>query len=58
MTEPILDTVVHMCYCGCSVFKILATFDDFEIATYSTDMYCADCGTKYKTPTELDRPNE
>lgn len=50
------DTVVHVCVCGNRVFKIYATFDDYEIATYSTDGECIQCGARFKVPTEVDRP--
>lgn len=56
--DPIIDLgmVTHVCICGSCLWKILVTFDDFEIATYSLDMYCAECGAKAIAPTELDRP--
>lgn len=52
-----LGVVTHVCICGSALWKILASFDDYEIATYSTEMYCAECGAKAVTPTELDRPS-
>jgi hypothetical protein len=53
-----LDTITHQCVCGSVLWKVLVTFDDFEIATYSLDMYCAECGAKAIAPTPLDRPEE
>lgn len=50
------DTVVHVCPCGNNVFKIFASFDDYEIATYSTDGECIECHTVVKVPTPIDRP--
>lgn len=50
-----LGTITHQCVCGSVLWKVLVTFDDFEIATYSLDMYCADCGAKAIAPTPLDR---
>ena len=58
-TEPGIDfgeTVVHECVCGNRVFKIFATFDDYELATYSTDGECIECGARFKVPTPIDRP--
>lgn len=52
------DAVVHECACGNRVFKIFATFDDYEIATYSTDGECIECGLRFKVPTPIDRPVE
>lgn len=51
-----LDVVTHQCVCGSILWRILASFDDYEISAYSTDMFCADCGARAKSPTELDRP--
>lgn len=50
--------VTHVCVCGNNIFRIYATFNDYEIATYSTDMECLECGSRYKAPTPLDRPND
>jgi ferredoxin-like protein FixX len=52
------DTVIHVCPCGNNIFRIYATFDDYEIATYSTDMECLECGTRAKAPTPIDRPED
>ena len=51
-----LDTVTHQCICGSKVWKLLAAFDDYELAWYSITMYCASCGAKAMAPTPLDRP--
>lgn len=51
-----LDMLVHTCICGSDTWKILATFDDYEIASYSTDMYCAECNAYAITPTPIDKP--
>jgi hypothetical protein len=53
-----LGVVTHVCICGGNLWKILATFDDYEIAMYSLEMYCAECGAKAKTPTPLDKPED
>lgn len=52
-----LGVVTHVCTCGCDTWKILASFDDYEIAMYSVEMYCASCGNKARTPTLLDHPD-
>jgi hypothetical protein len=52
-----LGMVTHVCPCGSDTWKVLVSFDDYEIATYSLDMYCASCGNKARAPTLLDDPN-
>ena len=51
------DTIVHVCICGSKMFRIVATFDNFEIAQYSTDGECLECGTRVKVPTPIDNPD-
>lgn len=51
------DTIVHVCPCGSHLFKIVASFDNYEIATYSTDGECLECGTRVKVPTPIDNPD-
>lgn len=53
-----LGVVTHECPCGSNLWKILVTFEEYEIATYSLEMYCAMCGNKAKTPTPLDIPDD
>lgn len=49
----------HSCLnCGCEVFIIRATFDDYEIAMWWTEGTCADCGAPVTVPTPLDNPLE
>lgn len=50
------DTIVHVCHCGNSVFQIFATFDDYQMASYSTDGECVECHSRFKVPTPVDRP--
>lgn len=50
------DTVLHECVCGGRAFRLVVTFDNYEIATYSTDMECLECNTRCKAPTPIDRP--
>lgn len=52
-----LDCITHQCICGNNVWKICATFDDYEIASYSLDMFCLECGAKAITPTPIDHPD-
>lgn len=52
-----LGMVTHVCVCGSDTWKILASFDDYEISTYSLEMYCVSCGNKAVTPTPLDHPD-
>lgn len=50
-----LGTVTHRCICGSVMWKVLVSFEDFEIASYSLDMFCAECGAKAISPTPLDK---
>lgn len=52
-----LDTITHQCTCGSILWKVLVSFEDFEIASYSLDMYCAECNNKAIAPTPLDHPD-
>lgn len=51
------DTVVHRCHCGNSVFRVFATFEEYEMTTYSTDGECIECGSRFKVPTPIDNPD-
>jgi len=44
----------HACPCGCTQFKILASFEDGEIAWYTTTGYCYSCGARVTVPTAVD----
>jgi hypothetical protein len=48
--------ILHECPCGANLWRLLVTFDDYEIATYFTEMECAVCGTYATAPTPVDRP--
>ena len=52
-----LGVVCHTCVCGGELWKVLVSFEDYEVATYSLDMYCVACGTKALAPTLLDKPS-
>jgi hypothetical protein len=55
--QPVdLGVITHTCICGCTQWKIWASFEDFEISAYSLEMYCLECGAKAITPTPIDRP--
>jgi hypothetical protein len=45
-----------MCVCGCTTFKIIAGFEDYEIAWYSLEAYCYDCGARVTVPCPIDAP--
>lgn len=47
----------HACLnCGGELFKVLATFEDYDIATWSTDGYCVACGAAVTVPCPVDNP--
>ena len=50
------DTIIHTCPCGSDLFRLVVSFDNYEIAAYSTDMECIECGTRAKAPTPIDHP--
>lgn len=51
------DTILHICVCGSNLWNIVVSFEDYEIATYSLDMECLECGTRAKAPTLIDSPD-
>jgi len=50
------NEILHVCLCGSRFWNVQVTFDDFEVASYLTDMSCAVCGQKAKAPTQIDSP--
>lgn len=47
----------HECLnCGSDTFKILAKFEDYEIAWYTLSGYCASCGSPVTVPCPSDDP--
>lgn len=50
------DTVMHTCVCGSNLWRVVVSFEDYEIATYALDMECLECGTVAKAPTPIDNP--
>lgn len=52
-----LDTITETCICGSNLWKIVVSFDDYEIAMYTLTMYCYNCNARAIAPTPLDRPD-
>ena len=50
------DTIMHECICGSTLWRVIVSFDDYEISAYATDMECLECGTRAKAPTPIDKP--
>ena len=47
---------VHACTCGCTVFNIMAAFEDYDIAWWHLDGTCANCGNLVTIPCPVDNP--
>jgi C4-type Zn-finger protein len=48
----------HECpICESRLFKIVASFDEYNIALWLTEGECANCGLKLTVPTPVDDPN-
>lgn len=50
------DQILHECVCGSNMWKVIVTFDEYEIASYALDMECLECGTRALAPTPIDKP--
>lgn len=48
--------IMHECICGSDMWKIIVSFQNYEIASYMLDMECINCGTRAKAPTPIDHP--
>ena len=48
-------TPTHVCICGCDIWNLKASFEDYQISTYFLDMECANCGSLATAPTPVDR---
>lgn len=47
----------HECpVCQCALFKIYASFADYDIALWGVEGECAECGTKVTVPCPVDSP--
>jgi glycerol uptake facilitator-like aquaporin len=44
----------HECLCGCSLFHVLAAFDQGEVSYYVLEGICYSCGGKVTLPCPLD----
>lgn len=47
-------TPTHMCPCGCDLFRILARFEDNDIALWTLDGECYNCGNLLTVPCPAD----
>ena len=47
---------VHVCSCGCQVFNVLASFEDYELVWYFLDATCVNCGNLVVVPCPVDKP--
>lgn len=48
----------HQCLCGSDTFKILAKFEDNEIAWYTLNGFCASCDAPVTVPCPIDGDGE
>jgi hypothetical protein len=48
--------IMHECICGSDMWRLVVSFQDYEIATYLLDMECFYCGTRATAPTPIDNP--
>lgn len=48
---------VHACTCGCTMFNIMASFEDYDIAWWHLDGTCASCGNLVCIPCPVDNPD-
>lgn len=57
---PRIDTrgiPVHECFnCGSTLLKIVAYFEDYDIAGWLMDAECANCGAPLTAPCPVDNP--
>ena len=47
---------LHTCSCGCTVFNVMCSFEDYEIVWWFLDAECADCGNILTVPCPVDKP--
>lgn len=58
-TGPVLDLTgppTHECICGSNMFKVIASFEDYEVASFLTEGECVECGSRLTVPTPIDKP--
>ena len=46
---------IHVCTCGCQVFNVLASFEDYELVWYFLDATCVSCGNLVLVPCPVDK---
>ena len=46
---------IHVCPCGCQVFNVLASFEDYELVWYFLDATCVNCGNLVVVPCPVDK---
>jgi len=46
---------LHVCSCGCQVFNVLASFEDYELVWYFLDATCVSCGNLVIVPCPVDK---
>ena len=47
--------ITHECICGSNMWRLVVSFEDYEISAYLLEMECTFCGTIATAPTPLDR---
>ena len=46
---------VHACICGCQMFSSIVMFEDYELAWWSLDGECVNCGALVTLPCPVDK---
>ena len=46
---------LHVCVCGCQMFQSIVMFEDYELAWWSLDGECLNCGDRVILPCPVDR---
>ena len=46
---------IHVCPCGCQVFNVMASFEDYELVWYFLDATCVNCGNLVIVPCPVDK---
>ena len=47
---------VHVCICGCTMFKTIVAFEDYKPSYYYLEGECLSCDAIVILPCEVDRP--
>ena len=48
--------ITHECICGSDMWRLIVTFEHYEISSYLLSMECFHCGTWATAPTPIDNP--